>query len=100
MQRHDNSPDRNFLSVKKHSSKILPNFSMYDQSATQQAHKSSQRRQSSAVLTSKNVDLAASGCFDGSLESERITNPKAYETMFAVAQSSKFGGMKKRSQVL
>lgn len=61
--------------------------------------KPSMLRKSSKTLALKKVDLATSGCIDGSLESERITNPKAYETMFAVAQSSKFGGMKKRSQV-
>jgi hypothetical protein len=54
---------------------------------------------SAASLTNKAVDLATSGCLIDQ-ESERITNTKAYETMFTVAPTSKFGGLKKRSQVL
>lgn len=99
----DNSSFNVFSNVRKHSSKILPNFNyqMYDQGQGNEAKPSCRHiaSSSSAILNSKSVDLASSACL-GSLEAERIANPKAYETMFAVPTSSKFGGLKKRSQVM
>jgi len=45
------------------------------------------------------INQATSECVSN-LESERINNPKSYETMFAIPVASKFGGLKKRSQVM
>lgn len=55
--------------------------------------------QTATTLTAKSVGDATAACL-ATMDSERITNPKAYETMFAVPAASKFGGLKKRSQVL
>ena len=53
----------------------------------------------SQTLTTMSINQATSECVSN-LESERISNPKSYETMFAIPVSSKFGGLKKRSQVM
>lgn len=88
-------------SVRKHSSKVLPNFNyqMFEQGQSPTDLKPGVRKglsQTATTLTSKSVGDATSACL-ATMDSERITNPKAYETMFAVPASSKFGGLKKRS---
>ena len=96
------SPERVFNS-KKSSSKVLPNFDFQMTELKGLDSKPSARRTPSSSIsqtfTTMSINQATSESVSN-LESERITNPKSFETMFAVPVSSKFGGLKKRSQVM
>lgn len=56
LESNQKSPERNFYSVKKHSSKILANFTMLEQSTSLQNPKTPIRHMSSAKLAQKSVE--------------------------------------------
>lgn len=87
------------LSMQKKSSKVLPNFNFDTSHIPEQKPSLSSKKPSCSMrkdLSHKVVSLVQSEFVS---ESERIPNPNAFETMIALPTISKFGGLKKRSQV-
>ena len=68
----------------------------------QQSVKPSMKRKASAPVddSKTTVKKISEKVRSSSKDFERIQNPKAYETMFAVPVASKFGGIKRKSQMM
>lgn len=86
--------------MQKTSSKVLANFNFDNSHLPEEKPSLMMKKPSCSMrkdLGHKQVGQLKAECAS---EAERIPNPTAFETMIALPTISKFGGLKKRSQVV
>lgn len=86
--------------MSKTSSKGLPNFNFDSSHVPEQKPSLSTKKPSCSMRKDLNHKMVSQIKTESVSETERIPNPSAYETMIALPTISKFGGIKKRSQVV
>ena len=84
--------------VRKQNSKSVSGFNYATLYEGEQQLPCKRIASNSGALNSKSLETASAAVL-GSLDSERISNPRAFENSFTVQTSSKFGNLKKKSQV-